>query len=86
MRIEQDIVALKSRRDALQLWFVALLLLGMLDWVLIYLAYDVRQRLAMVLAAGVFVLVWCAAIVVWVKFAMVHRRIAALRRAVPRGD
>lgn len=86
MRIEQDIADLKCRRDALQFWFAALLMLGMLDWVLIYLAYDARQRLAMVLAVAVFLLVWCAALVVWVRFAMVCRHIAALRHAVPRED
>lgn len=86
VRIEQDIADLKSRRDALQFWFAALLMLGMLDWGLIYLAYDARQRFAMVLSVAVFLLVWCAALVVWVKFAMVRRHIAALRRAAPRGD
>lgn len=86
MRIEQDIADLKSRRDALQVWFVVLLILGMLDWGLIALAEDVRHRVALMLASTVFVLVWCAALVVWIKSAMVQRRIAALRRAAPRGD
>jgi hypothetical protein len=86
MRIEQDIADLKSRRDALQVWFAVLLMLCLLDWGLIYLAFDALPRLVMVLAAGVFLLILCAALVVWVKLAMISRRIAALRHAAPRGD